>query len=116
VHEYGAAGHVDGGVRQRLVHRDEGVAEPEDAALVAERLPHACQHDRGVLDGVVALDLDVAPGVHGQVEAGVAAPARQMWSKNGTPVSMSSDRCRPDRSRRTMSDSRVLRSTFARGS
>ena len=63
---------------QRLVHRDEGVAEPADALLVAESLPQRLpQHDRGVLDGVMRLDLDVALGAHGQVEAGVAAQRGQ---------------------------------------
>ena len=74
VHAVRPAGHVDGGVGERLVHRDEGVAEPADALLVAERLAQRlAQHDRGVLDRVVSLDLDVALGAHGQVEAGVAA-------------------------------------------
>ena len=76
--QYGRPGHVDGGVRQRLVHRDEGVAEPADALLVAEGLTERLtQRDRGVLDGVVSLDLDVALGAHGQVEAGVAAQRGQ---------------------------------------
>ena len=78
VHAVRPAGHVDGGVRQRLVHRDERVAEPADALLVAERLAERlAQHDRGVLDGVVSLDLDVALGVHRQVEARVAAERGQ---------------------------------------
>src|SRR5258705_12739715 len=65
-------------MRERLVHRDPRVAEPADALLVAERLAQRlAQHDRGVLDGVVALDLDVALGAHGQVEAGVAAERGQ---------------------------------------
>src|SRR6202012_2579949 len=71
-------GHVDRGVRQRLVHRDEGVAEPADALLVAQRLGQRLpQHDRGVLDGVVPFDLDVALGADVQVEAGVAAQRGQ---------------------------------------
>ena len=78
VHAVGPPGHVDRGVGQRLVHRDEGVPEAADALLVAQRLPERlAQRDGGVLDGVVALDLDVALGPHGQVEAGVAAQRRQ---------------------------------------
>ena len=78
VHAVRPAGHVDGGVRERLVHRDQRVAEPADALLVAERLAQRlAEHDRGVLDGVVAFDLDVALGAHGQVEAGVAAQRGQ---------------------------------------
>src|SRR5690606_28394605 len=58
----------------RLVHRDERVAEAANSLLVAQRLPERLpEHDGGVLDGVVRLDLDVAHGPHGQVEAGVRA-------------------------------------------
>ena len=78
VHEVRPARHVDGRVGERLVHRDARVAEPADALLVAQRLAQRlAEHDRGVLDGVVALDLDVALGAHGQVEAGVAAQRGQ---------------------------------------
>ena len=82
VHAVRPPGHVDGGVRERLVHRDERVAEAADALLVAQRLAQRlAEHDRGVLDGVVGLDLDVALGPHGQVEAGVAAECEvSMWS------------------------------------
>ena len=74
VHAVRPTGDVDDGVRQCLVHRDVGIAEPPDAFLVAERLAQRLtEHDRGVLDGVVPFDLDVAFGAHGQVEAGVGA-------------------------------------------
>src|SRR6266511_2993422 len=71
-HQVGAAGEIDGDARPRLVQRHGGVAEAADAGLVpqrlAERLP---ERDAGVLDGVVGVDLQVALGPHGQVEAGV---------------------------------------------
>src|SRR5689334_9493688 len=74
VHGVGPAGDVDDGVRERLVHRDPRVAEATDAALVAERLAQRLpQHDRGVLDRVVGVELDVARGVHRQVEGAVLA-------------------------------------------
>ncbi len=58
--------------------RDEGVAEPADAFLVAQRLAERlAQHDRCVLDGVVPFDLDIALGAHGQVEAGMSAQCGQ---------------------------------------
>jgi hypothetical protein len=38
VHTIGPSGHVDGGVRKGLVHRDECVAEAANALLVAECL------------------------------------------------------------------------------
>lgn len=60
-HAVRAAGDVDGRVREGFVHRDEAVAEPTNTALVAERLvERVTEDDRGVLDGVVCLDLDVA--------------------------------------------------------
>ena len=62
VHAVGAAGHVDDGLHQRLVERHGGVAEPADAELVAERLAQRlAEHDRGVLDGVVGVDVECRP-------------------------------------------------------
>ena len=69
VHAVGAAGHVDDGLHQRLVERHGGVAEPADADLVAERLAQRlAEHDRGVLDGVVGVDVGVALGLDRQVD------------------------------------------------
>ena len=82
---------------RRLVHRDERVAEPADALLVAQRLrERLAEHDRGVLDGVVALDLDVAHGLHGQVEAGVGAQR----GEHVVEERHAGARCRPVRCRR----------------
>ena len=65
----GAAGEVDGGFGQRLVHRHEGVAEPPDAALVAERAVQGlAEHDADILGGMVAVDMQIAFRPHGQVE------------------------------------------------
>ena len=90
VHAVRAPGHVDDGLRERLVHRDPGVAEAADARLVAEglleRLP---EHDGDVLDGVVRVDRDVAGGPDDQVEPPCLPSASSMWSKNGTPVDTS---------------------------
>lgn len=69
VDEVRPPGQVDRRMRQRLVHRDERITEAPDALLVTQRLPErAAQHDGGVLDGVVALDVDVTAGGDGQVE------------------------------------------------
>ena len=69
VHAVGAPGHVDDGLHQRLVERHGGVAEAADAALVAERLAQRlAEHDRGVLDRVVGVDVGVALGLDGQVD------------------------------------------------
>ena len=54
-------------------------AEPNDgeaahAGLVAQRLAeHLAQHDADVLDRVVGVDVEVAGGLHGEVEAAVPA-------------------------------------------
>ena len=78
MHAVRPAGHVDRGVGQCLVHRDEGVAEPADTLLVAQRLPERlAQDDGGVLDGVVSFDFDVALGAHAEVEAGMRAQRGQ---------------------------------------
>ena len=81
VHAVGPAGHVDDGLHQRLVQRHRGVAEPADAGLVAERLAERlAEHDRGVLDGVVGVDVHVAVGLHGQVDQPCRANGVSMWS------------------------------------
>ena len=63
VHDVRPAGQVDRGLHQRLVQRHQRVAEAADAGLVAERLAQRlADRDRGVLDGVVGVDLEVARG------------------------------------------------------
>ena len=75
VHDVGAAGDVDDGLDQRLVERHGGVAEPGDAALVAERLAQGVAEDDGdVLDGVVGVDVDVAAGLDREVDQASAWP------------------------------------------
>jgi hypothetical protein len=63
---------VDDGRRDRLVHRDAGIAEAADARPVTERLGDRRPEDqRDVLDGVVLVDLQVAARRHLQVEQAV---------------------------------------------
>ena len=70
----GAAGQVEGDLDQRLVERVHAAGEATDAGLVAERLLERLpEDDADVLDGVVAVDVEVAGGLHGEVEAAVAA-------------------------------------------
>ncbi len=72
-----AAGDVDRGLGQRLIHRDQRVAEPADAALVAERLGEGrAEDDADVLGGVVEVDMQVALGADRQVEQAVPGAAR----------------------------------------
>ena len=85
------AGQVDGGLHERLVERDQRVAEPADAGLVAERLAQRlAERERGVLDGVVGVDLEVAArSARSGRSRRACRAAASMWSKNGTPVSTS---------------------------
>src|SRR6516225_4699343 len=73
-----------GRLYQRLVQRDQRVAEPGDAGFVAQRLlERLAERDGGVLDGVVRVDLDVALGPHGEVEAAVLAQLGQHVVEEG---------------------------------
>ena len=98
---YGPAGQVDRGLDQRLVQRHQRVAEPADAGLVAERLAQRlAERERGVLDGVVRVDLEVALGLHGQVEAAVLAELGQhVVEERHAGVDVGDRRCRPGRAR-----------------
>ena len=74
VHGVGAAGQVEGHLHERLVERVQAAGEAADAGLVAQRLAeHLADGDADVLDGVVAVDVEVARGLHVEVEAAVAA-------------------------------------------
>src|SRR5690606_27689026 len=80
----GAAGEVHDGLGERLVQRDQRVAEAGDAVLVAERLAQRlAEHDRGVLDGVVGVDMGITCRRHLQVEAGVGAQRREHVVEEG---------------------------------
>ena len=62
---------------ERLVHRDQRVAVPLDARAVAERFfERPPQHDAGILDGVVAVDVPVAHRAKLQAEAAVHGERR----------------------------------------
>ena len=72
--KYGRPGHVDDALRDGLVERHEGVAVAADAGLVAERLAQRlADADRGVLDGVVGVDVQVALGADREVDQRVTA-------------------------------------------
>ncbi len=52
------AGEIDRGLGQRLVHRHQRLAEPPDAALLAERAgQRLAEHDADILGGVVEIDM-----------------------------------------------------------
>src|SRR5882672_471917 len=73
VFEPGPAGEVDHHARQRLVERHVGVAEAAYARLVADRLgERLAERDADVLDGMVAVDVQVALGFDLEVDHGVA--------------------------------------------
>ena len=60
--QYGRPRQVDSHLHQRLVERHERVAEADDPGLVTEGLAQRLtEHDRGVLDGVVRVDVAGRP-------------------------------------------------------
>ena len=78
VHEVRATRDVDDGLRERLVEGNEGVAVAGDSALVSEGLPDGlAEHDPGVLDGVVHVDVGVAARAHGEVGERVLREGRE---------------------------------------
>ena len=73
-----AAGDVHSGHDQRLVHGQHDRAVSRDTAFVAQRLRNRpAQHDAAVLHGVVRVHINVAGGLHGQVEQAVAPESVQ---------------------------------------
>ncbi len=69
MHHVRPAGQVDGGPDQGLVERDQGIAEPADPGLVAQRLAQrVAERDRRILHCVVRVDLDIAGGLDAQVD------------------------------------------------
>ena len=66
------AAEIDGGARERVVHRHDRVAVARDPAPVAERaVERLAERERGVLDRVVVAGLEVAGALDDEVEPGV---------------------------------------------
>ena len=69
-----ATGQIEGDLDERLVERIEAAGEATHAGLVAERRgERLAERDRHVFHRVMGVDVQVAVGVHGEVEAAVAA-------------------------------------------
>ncbi len=63
------AAEIDGGARERVVHRHDRVAVPRDPAPVAERaVERLAERERRVLDRVVVAGLEVAGALDDEVE------------------------------------------------
>src|SRR5882757_1923542 len=78
MHEIRPAGNVDRDLHQCLIQRHQCVAEAGNAGAVTERLrERRSQGDRGVLDSVMRIDLQVTVGAHGQVETTVLSELTQ---------------------------------------
>src|ERR1022692_1024308 len=74
MHAVRPAGQVNRGPDEGLVQRDQRVAEPADAGLVPERFAQRlAERDRGVLDGMVRVDVGIATGPHEQLQPTVLA-------------------------------------------
>ena len=69
---HGPPAEVDGGARERVVHRHDGVAVARDPAPVAERaVERLAERERRVLGGVVVAGLEVARALEHEVEPAV---------------------------------------------
>src|SRR5512146_2520311 len=65
----GAAAEIDGGYRERFVHRHDEVAGAQNAALVAQGpIERLSQGNADVLDRVVLVDVEIAIAAQGEVE------------------------------------------------
>ena len=78
VMKIGAAGEVERDLDESFVERHRDRREAADAHLRAQRLAERlAEDDAGVLDRVVCVHLEVAPGLHVQIHAPVPAELRQ---------------------------------------
>ncbi len=69
----GAAGEIERGGGEAIVHGHEKIAGAEDAALRAERaLDGFAERDAGVLDGVVLVHVEIAADGEIEIEGAVA--------------------------------------------
>ena len=83
----GAAGHVHHRLGQRLVQWHQCTPETPNAALVAERgTDPLAEHDRGVLDRVVGIDVQIAGALHLEVNERMLSESRQHVVEDAHPV------------------------------
>jgi hypothetical protein len=76
--QVGPVAQVDRGPNQRLVHRNIGVAEADNARIAAYGLLEGlAQHNAHIFHRVVLVDVEVAPGLHVNVHGGVLGEAFQ---------------------------------------
>src|SRR4029453_8629363 len=72
VHAVRTPGHVDGNLDESLVQRYERVAKTSDAGAITQRgIQRLSKDDRGVLDGVMRVDMQIAIGCDRKIEARV---------------------------------------------
>src|ERR1035441_2842862 len=72
VDQEGASAEIDGDHGEGLVHRHDEVAGAVDAFAIAEGFgEQLAEHDADVFHGVVLVDVEIAFGLQGEVEAAV---------------------------------------------
>ncbi len=80
--QIGALAQIKARPRQRFVHRNMGVAEARDAGKIAERFSdRLTDHDAGIFDRVVHVDVQIARRLHIQIDAGMARQTVQHMVK-----------------------------------
>src|SRR5690606_19020496 len=85
-HRTRPAGQVDDHARQRLVERRVGRAEAGDAAPFAQGLiERLAERERTVLDRVMIVDLEIAPTLQAEIEAGVLGERPQHVIEEADP-------------------------------
>src|SRR5205085_1135971 len=68
-HEERTAREIDDDARERFIEGHVCVAEATDAGFIAERFRERfAEHERGVFDGVVIIDVDVARGANVEID------------------------------------------------
>jgi len=73
-HVRSTAVEIDGGEAEGLVHGHQEVAGAQDAALVAERFVEGlAECNPNVFDGVMLVDVEIAPAVEVEIEGSVGA-------------------------------------------
>jgi hypothetical protein len=86
VYKVSPASAVKGYRGQRLVHGDDGMGKPPYTAPFPYGIPYRLpEEDTGVLDGMVRIDPEIAPGMAGEAETPVPGHALEHVIKEGDP-------------------------------
>ena len=84
--QIGAARKIDHRIHQRFIHRHAGLAETGDPAFLADRIgQRLAEHDADILDRMVCIDMQIALGLHIEVEQPMPGECRQHMVEESYP-------------------------------